>query len=234
MSELNFLWTQWKKDSEIDKLPSKIPKPIIEVPEDVSEPSENSEGEGEGDENKVVISSKYQLTINPEQNLPHDSKKLYNRIEDNVNITSKKLLFINMKQYFESIGENPFDVLPVTFHIKKGEKDEEFSKFKEYFFNEKKLCEEDPKNRNVWIIKPGENSNRGYGISVSDDFYEISGILNDLAGRSRRTSILQKYIHNPLLINKRKFDIRIYTMVTCYNQGFVKAYYYTEGYLRTS
>lgn len=97
-----------------------------------------------------------------------------------------------------------------------------------------KLCEENPKNRNVWIIKPGENSNRGYGISVSDDFYEISGILNDLAGRSRRTSILQKYIHNPLLINKRKFDIRIYTMVTCYNQGFVKAYYYTEGYLRTS
>ena len=65
-------------------------------------------------------------------------------------------------------------------------------------------------------------------------FYEISGILNELAGRSRRTSILQKYIHNPLLINKRKFDIRIYTMVTCYNQGYVKAYYYTEGYLRTS
>lgn len=118
MNELNFLWTQWKKDWEIDKLPSKIPKPIIEVPEDVSEASENSDGEGESDDNKVVISSKYQLTINPEQNLPHDSKKLYNRVEENVNITSKKLLFINMKQYFESVGENPFDVLPVTFHIK--------------------------------------------------------------------------------------------------------------------
>ena len=27
MSQLNFLWTQWKIDAEIEKLPSKTPKP---------------------------------------------------------------------------------------------------------------------------------------------------------------------------------------------------------------
>ena len=44
---------------------------------------------------------------------------------------------------------------------------------------------------------------------------------------------MQKYIHNPLLIHRRKFDIRTYCMATNLN-GNYKAYYYTEGYLRTS
>ena len=48
-----------------------------------------------------------------------------------------------------------------------------------------------------------------------------------------RTWIVQKYIHNPLLYHKRKFDIRTYALATGIN-GNIKAYYYTEGYIRTS
>ena len=48
-----------------------------------------------------------------------------------------------------------------------------------------------------------------------------------------RTCILQKYIHNPLLIHRRKFDIRTFALMTSQN-GNIKAYYYEEGYLRTS
>lgn len=59
-------------------------------------------------------------------------------------------------------------------------------------------------------------------------------MLDEFASRSNRTSIVQKYISNPLLIHKRKFDIRVYTLVTCFNQGYVKGYFYNEGYLRTS
>lgn len=44
---------------------------------------------------------------------------------------------------------------------------------------------------------------------------------------------MQRYIANPLLIHKRKFDIRTYAMVTSIN-GRMKAYVYDEGYIRTS
>lgn len=47
------------------------------------------------------------------------------------------------------------------------------------------------------------------------------------------TVIIQKYITNPLLVNQRKFDIRVFAMVTSIN-GVNQGYYYQEGYIRTS
>jgi hypothetical protein len=49
----------------------------------------------------------------------------------------------------------------------------------------------------------------------------------------RKPLIVQKYIQSPLLIHKRKFDIRAYLLVTSV-QGSLKGYFYDEGYLRTS
>ena len=45
--------------------------------------------------------------------------------------------------------------------------------------------------------------------------------------------IVQKYIDNPLLYQRRKFDIRCFSLVTCIN-GVIKAYFYRDGYLRTA
>ena len=45
--------------------------------------------------------------------------------------------------------------------------------------------------------------------------------------------ILQKYIDNPLLYQRRKFDFRCFSLVTCIN-GVIKAYFYRDGYIRTS
>lgn len=36
-----------------------------------------------------------------------------------------------------------------------------------------------------------------------------------------------------MLIHRRKFDVRIFALVTSIN-GIIKAYYYEDGYLRTS
>jgi len=68
---------------------------------------------------------------------------------------------------------------------------------------------------------------------VAREFDEISEIIETSTSMSNRTCIVQKYIHNPLLINKRKFDIRTYVLMTSVN-GNTKVYIYEEGYLRTS
>lgn len=47
------------------------------------------------------------------------------------------------------------------------------------------------------------------------------------------TYIVQSYINKPFLYNHRKFDIRHYMMLTSVN-GIVKAYWYKDGYIRTS
>jgi hypothetical protein len=47
------------------------------------------------------------------------------------------------------------------------------------------------------------------------------------------TLIVQRYIDKPLLINRRKFDIRVYAMLIC-TSGVTRGFYYEEGYIRTS
>ena len=56
--------------------------------------------------------------------------KIYNKIEDNYHLSNKKALFLNMRFYYEAIGQNPFDALPETFHVKSGLDDPEFARFK--------------------------------------------------------------------------------------------------------
>lgn len=79
--------------------------------------------------------------------------------------------------------------------------------------------------KNIWIIKPGENTNRGIGIMVSKDYEEIKSIIVESTANRKRTCIVQKYIHNPLLINKRKFDIRLFAFLSSIN-GNLKGYFY--------
>lgn len=83
--------------------------------------------------------------------------------------------------------------------------------------------------RNMWIIKPGENSNRGRGIIVSNSLNEISEKVKN----KKKSHIIQEYLSDLLLYQKRKFDIRAYCLVTqvC---GVMRAYWYDEGYIRTS
>lgn len=100
----------------------------------------------------------------------------------------------------------------------------------------------------MWIVKPGENSNRGNGIQVWSSLAEINSIVKNWRPRQdtnnvdiatkvedqqRQTFIVQKYIDRPLLINRRKFDIRVYGLLTSIN-GYLKGYFYEDGYIRTS
>ena len=59
---------------------------------------------------------------------------MYNRIEDNFHVNNKKALFLNMKNYYDALDQDPFETLPVTFHIKEGLSDPEFQRFKNYYY----------------------------------------------------------------------------------------------------
>ncbi|CAD8122582.1 unnamed protein product [Paramecium sonneborni] len=179
-------------------------------------------------------------------NQRQDSKTfhMHNHMEDNWHLGNKKALFYNMKHYYQIIKEDYNKLLPVTFHVQKGINDIEYSKFFEYFNRRNEEIKEIERTRdrrdkkklpiNLWIIKPGELTNRGNGITVCNDLNEINKILNEEIQEGRpRTYIVQQYIDNPLLYNKRKFDIRCYMLLTSQN-GIFKGYWYQEGYIRTS
>jgi len=160
------------------------------------------------------------------QSLPKSSSnkvKMCNHLERHGQLSNKKNMFINLVNYYNAIGENPYLTLPLTFHIKQGLEDQEFIKFCEKFQSEE--------GKNTWIIKPGEYTNQGRKIQVVNTLDSIKKVVK--AMKKGRSFIIQKYIEQPLLINKRKFDIRMYALFTSIN-GHLKGYFYEEGYIRTS
>jgi hypothetical protein len=44
--------------------------------------------------------------------------------------------------------------------------------------------------KNIWIIKPGENTNRGNGIIVLKEFDEIKKLIEESTANKKRTCIV--------------------------------------------
>jgi len=55
-----------------------------------------------------------------------DSSTISNHLEFHIHLSNKKALYYNMKMYYESLEENPFDYIPLTYHIKDGVDSQEF------------------------------------------------------------------------------------------------------------
>lgn len=70
-----------------------------------------------------------------------------------------------MKHYYTCINKNPFKNIPLTFHISTGLNDPEYINFEQHFYKFKASKHK----KNIWIIKPGEFTNRGTGIQVSSN-----------------------------------------------------------------
>ena len=138
--QLNFIWTQHKKNPVFDSLLCKLTDAGSETRGDFKEPT-------------------------------NVQTRLYNKLENSYHLYKKKYLFENMKRYYELMGDDPFLALPVTFHIKQGTEDPEFHKFKEYYDNAQR--EVGSQTSNIWIVKPGEDTNQGHGIHVAQTFNEI-------------------------------------------------------------
>ncbi|GAB5359909.1 hypothetical protein AAMO2058_000582600 [Amorphochlora amoebiformis] len=72
----------------------------------------------------------------------------------------------------------------------------------------------------MWILKP-TNLSCGKGIKVITKPSEVD---------SDRQCVVCKYIMDPYLINGRKFDMRIYVLITCFNP--LRVYIYKDGLVR--
>ena len=96
---------------------------------------------------------------------------------------------------------------------------DEFGSFYSHFQKIKSATNGDVR-KNIWIVKPA-NLSRGRGIYLIDDVNEVN--VED-------TSVISRYISNPLLINGHKFDLRIYVVVTSFEP--LRIYIYKEGLAR--
>ena len=67
---------------------------------------------------------------------------------------------------------------------------------------------------------------------MCDNLKDIECAVKNSVNKGRSV-VLQQYLTRSLLINKRKFDIRCFMLVTSIN-GYMKAYFYKDGYLWTS
>ena len=148
--------------------------------------------------------------------------KLCNHLEGDNSLGQKKSMFINLLRYYNLLGKDVFSIIPLTFHIMKGITDENYAKFKNYFNNLSTEVGDDKLSliKNVWIAKPGENTNRGNGILITSDISEIERYIQE----SPHSCIIQKYIERPFLFDHRKFDIRCFGLITSIN-GFIKGYF---------
>ncbi|GIL77160.1 hypothetical protein Vretimale_3168 [Volvox reticuliferus] len=83
---------------------------------------------------------------------------------------------------------------------------------------------------NIWIVKPAGKS-RGRGIRLfNDPDTMLSYVRGEEAQGLESRWIAQKYVERPLIISRRKFDIRQWVLVTGWNP--LQAWFYSTCYLR--
>lgn len=145
---------------------------------------------------------------------------VHNHFESNYMLGNKNALYHNLLAYCNHRQKDVNDLVPLTIYI-------ESLNSKQFQILEKK-AKFLPKE--LWIIKPAENSNRGQGIFLAHSFPEIR---KKLQHKTQQKYIIQRYITNLFLFNRRKFDIRTYLLMVNL-AGVTKFYWYSEGYLRTS
>lgn len=163
--------------------------------------------------------------------------QIVNHFECHTEISNKSKLFTNLTAYCTGNKVNLGSIIPTTFVVdfRNNNYFSQIHSFKVFMINvkSKNLPSTHYAGKNVWIIKPA-GFNRGRGIKVFNDFDVLDEIVKDIlsskAPGSAMTYVIQKYIEKPLLVNCRKFDIRVWVLVT----QSENCYFFPQGYLRTS
>ncbi|KAG5492909.1 hypothetical protein JKF63_01489 [Porcisia hertigi] len=127
----------------------------------------------------------------------------------------KDRLAYNIRRMQRYFGEDAFDIVPKSFLIPQDEADL------------RRDAEMNPGTQEtplIYIVKPGASS-CGRGIRL---FNGVPPIPRG-AGRDKEM-VCQRYIGNPLLIYGRKFDLRLYCVITSFDP--LRIYLFDEGLVR--
>ncbi len=163
-----------------------------------------------------------------------------NHLENIKGICTKTGLVKSLRRFYKSApgsvaaNYNVYDSTPTTFLVLPECNDPEYQAFEKRFHElEKKVYRKErlPAKHcesNMWLIKPAAE-NQGRGIEVFKD--NLGDMKKFLCSKPPNTYwVVQKYLERPLLYCTRKFDIRMWALITWKDEF----YYYKHGYLRTS
>lgn len=138
--------------------------------------------------------------------------KLQNRIPA-MKFACRKGPMCQLVNLMHELFPGHFTFLPMSWPIPS-----QYAAFCHYAFTQK-----DPKNPQFFILKPDEGS-QGDGI------YLFKSPMDITQGTMSRNCVVQNYIHNPLLIENYKFDLRLYVLISKLDP--LEAYLCKEGLAR--
>lgn len=158
--------------------------------------------------------------------LPYNYPQMVNHFEFHNELSNKRNLYMNLLEHCKVNKLEITDITPKTFVIEFNYKFLN-SQLKIFISSFKALG----KNKGLWIFKPS-GLNRGKGIHIFHKLQEFKELVNSSCKKRRKAKsvIIQKYIENPMLVNSRKFDIRVWVLIT----HEYKCYICKGGYLRTA
>lgn len=153
-----------------------------------------------------------------------------NRSYSTLNKTQKEELYKIKTDYLSAIdiiGINFTDKSLLNKYIKL--KDKKFHK--KYFMNQYDYKDIDQLKKNIYIAKPIPGYH-GFGIKVFNDNKNIKEYIDNFKippnkkyMKKPKKWIIEEYIKNPLLINSKKFHLRLMLLLTCENNKIEYRYY---------
>lgn len=162
--------------------------------------------------------------FNPEMGYRLTDGQIVNHFPNHFELTRKDLMVKNLKRYRKELERDGhpaaphLDFWPTTFLLPS-----DYSLFAEEFRR---------RPQSVWIMKPTGRA-QGRGIFLVSKLSELRRWRsNHAAGgaSSKEAYIVQRYVDSPLLVGGRKFDLRLYVLVTSFRP--LKVYFFGNGFAR--
>jgi Tubulin-tyrosine ligase family len=161
---------------------------------------------------------------------PYLPVQLINHFENHFELSNKINLYRNLSKYCKDDNISIKTIVPETFALESKSQTfkSQLEKFKNFFQtaeaipNSTQFC-----GKNLWILKPS-SFNRGRGIQIINKIDQIDSYFSNT--EETGNYVIQKYIESPMLFYNRKFDVRMWVLITHENL----CYYYPHGYIRTS